>query len=125
DLAACVPEIAEPARVEALVAETPVEAFDESILNRFAWIDVIQFDSMIDSPGKEVAAGQFAAVIHADSFRPAAIGDHAIEGARHAAAWQGSIDFKGQALAGKRVDNRQHTHASAIRHSVVDEVHRP
>ena len=51
DSAACVPEIAEPTRVQALVAETPVEAFYESILNWFARFDVIQFDSMVDSPG--------------------------------------------------------------------------
>ena len=72
-----------------------------------------------------MTAGQFTAVVHAYSFRPAAIGDHAIEGACHAAAWQGSIDFKRQALAGERINNRQHAHASAIGHSVVNEIHRP
>ena len=88
DSAACVPEIAEPARVQALVAKAPVEAFDESILDWFAGFDVIEFDSMVDSPGEEVTTGQFAAVIHAYSLRPAATGDHPIESARYAAARQ-------------------------------------
>ena len=40
DLPACFPEIAEPVRVQAFIAEAAVETFSECILNRLAWLDV-------------------------------------------------------------------------------------
>lgn len=36
--------------VEALVAQAAVEALDESVLLRFAWIDVVPFDTVLVGP---------------------------------------------------------------------------
>lgn len=42
DPAPCLPKIAEPTGVEALVAQPSVETFDESVLNRLYRFDVIE-----------------------------------------------------------------------------------
>ena len=63
DLPASVPEISEPLCVQALVSQPAVKAFDVGVLNRFARLDMDQFNTLIDSPGQEVSRGQFAAVV--------------------------------------------------------------
>ena len=50
DPSPCFPEIAEPAGVKALVAQPSVETLNESVLNRLSGFNVIEFDSVIDSP---------------------------------------------------------------------------
>ena len=50
DPAPCFPEIAEPAGIQTLVSQPSVETFNESVLDRLSWFDVIEFDPVIDSP---------------------------------------------------------------------------
>ncbi len=80
DLPASVPEIPKPLRIQALISEPSVETFDRSVLNWFAGLNVNQFDRLLDTPGEEMARGEFAAIVHSDTIRPAACSDHDVEG---------------------------------------------
>src|SRR5665213_3417984 len=79
--------------VEALVAEAAVEAFDEGVLRRLPWLDVVQAYSMRSSPRKHRKARHLRAVVHDDRLRiPAIIGDP-IEHGSHPGAADRRIDF--------------------------------
>jgi hypothetical protein len=52
-------------------------------------------------------------------------GLEAIEHARHAEAWQGSVDFDDDTLAREIVDDVQRAKGAAIRERVERKVHRP
>lgn len=125
DPAPCFPEIAEPAGVKTLVAQPSVEAFNESVLNRLSRFNVIELDSVIDSPREKVTAGEFAAVIHANPFWSATLRDHTVQRTGNATAGQTGIDFQGEAFAGEGVDNRQYADRPPVGQTIVNEIERP
>lgn len=45
DRAAGIVQICEPVKVQARVAEAAVEAFDERVPRRFAWLDEVELDA--------------------------------------------------------------------------------
>ena len=49
--------------VEKLVAQTAVEAFDEGVLHRLAWRDVMPLDRGLAGPCQDGVAGEFAAIV--------------------------------------------------------------
>ena len=50
-------KVPEPTDVEELIAQLSVEAFHSPVLHRAAGLDMKQFDTMRQAPGKEVPAG--------------------------------------------------------------------
>lgn len=50
--------------VEALVAQTPVEALDEVVLHRLARLDVMPLDAALLRPAQDDRRGQLGAVAH-------------------------------------------------------------
>lgn len=79
DFGSCVEQVREPVGPQALLAQPPVEALDMSVLGRLAGLDRAQFDLPLQSPGEEVPAGQFGAVVTADSLRSAAARDDLVQ----------------------------------------------
>jgi hypothetical protein len=69
--------------------------------------------------------GQFAAVVHSKSLRPATLGDNRIQHTRHTRTGEAGVHFQRQAFARKCVHHSEHPHGSAIRQAVVHEVQRP
>ena len=55
DLAACIPQVPEPTRIQAFVPQAAVKALDMAVLDRLSGLDVNEFDPPINSPGEEVA----------------------------------------------------------------------
>ena len=88
-----VPKVPKPLRVQAFVSEPTVKTLDMGVLNGFAWLDMSQFDALIDAPGQEVSRGQFGAIVHPNPFRFAAFGDHTIQRSGDTSAGQAGIDF--------------------------------
>ena len=99
DLDACIEQVSEPTHAQALFSQPAVKALHMGILNRLAGLDVAQVDLPLHSPGQEVTAGQFRAVVVADAKRPAAPCDKLIEHAGHPAAGEAGIDLQGIACA--------------------------
>ena len=60
------PETQEDVLIEALIAKFAVEALDESVLHRFAGLDVVPGDP-IDGPAQHRATSQFSAVVHQEA----------------------------------------------------------
>lgn len=94
NLPACMPQVSKPLSVQAFVSEPAVKAFDVGVLNWFAGLDMNQLNTLVDAPGQEVSRGQFAAVVHPDPFRLAALGNHAVERSRDASTRQTGIYFQ-------------------------------
>src|SRR5277367_3415616 len=65
----------EPARVEALVAESPVEALDVAVLHGTAGLDVHQSDLPVLGPGQHATRGELRPVVGAHTLRSAALLD--------------------------------------------------
>jgi hypothetical protein len=59
-------EIGEQVLVEALVAQTAIEALDEAILHRFARSDVVPLDAAILRPGDRAGERSAALLCRAD-----------------------------------------------------------
>jgi hypothetical protein len=121
----CFPEICEPARVEAFVAEFTVKAFGECVLHRLPRLDIVQSDAAVDAPGKEVPRSEFTAVVHAYAFRSAALEDNPVKRPRHALTRQTGIDFQSQTFARERINDRQHADRATTGQAVVNEVDGP
>jgi len=50
-------QVAEHGLVEQLVAHPTVETFDETVLHRFAWRDVVPFDLVLGTPSQDGVTG--------------------------------------------------------------------
>jgi hypothetical protein len=98
DFDACIEQVAEPTHAQAFFSEPAVKALHMGILDRLAGLDVAQVDLPLHSPGQEVTAGQFRAVVAADAKRPAAPCDDLIQHPGHPAAGEASIDLQSQTL---------------------------
>lgn len=65
DLFSCVSKGSEPVKVQALISELSLEAFDKAILHRFPGIDMDNNkDVMLFCPCKESLCGTFRPIIH-------------------------------------------------------------
>ena len=65
---------------------------------------VVQRNSALHAPGREVPRSQFTAVVHTYALRPAALEDDPVERSRHALTRQTGIDFQGRAFAREGID---------------------
>jgi hypothetical protein len=70
--------------VQALFAESAVEALDKCVLHRFGRIDPVQRDAARPSPFVERSAREIRPVVHHDQLRLAAQLDRALERSNHA-----------------------------------------
>ena len=86
--------------VQKLVAQPPVEAFDEAVLHGLSRRDVVPFDLGVCRPGQDRVARQFGAVVADDRLGFAAPGNDEIELARHALARQRGVGDGGKAFPG-------------------------
>jgi len=75
DLAPRVEQIAEPAHVEAFLSQAAVETFHMRILDGLARPDVDQIDSSFQAPGQIRPAGELRAIVAADAWGRASLGD--------------------------------------------------
>ena len=64
-------ETGEPVQVEAVVPELAVEALDEGVLRRLAWLDEVQFHTRLPCPEEHGLARQLGAVVADDGPRQA------------------------------------------------------
>ncbi len=118
-------QCAEPARVQAFVAKTSVEAFDVSVLHRSSWLDVDQVDPAFFCPAQHAPRCELRSVVGTHTLRLATLLDQLIQRSRHATAAKARISLQHQALARERIDHTEDANHPAVRQSIHDEVHRP
>ena len=86
--------------VEALVAEPPVEALNESVLNRLSGRDIVPSDAAFLLPAQDGVRSQLSAVVADDHQRFLAGREDGVELARHPSAGDRCVDNQRQTLAG-------------------------
>ena len=115
----------EPVQVEALVAETAVEALGKRVLHRLAGVDELEFDTESSRPLLEVRARELGAVVADEPFGPTSLLDGLEQLDGHVRGAQRGADFHSDALAREVVDDREHADGATVRELVVNEVHAP
>ncbi len=83
----------EPGSSKALVAESAVEALDESVLRRLAWGDVVEANPPPPSPLVKVPRCELGAVVHAQDGGLAVLGDCDVKGRRELGRRQAVVDL--------------------------------
>jgi len=115
----------EPALVQALVPEPPVEALGERILNRLAGLNELKRDAARVCPLIECLAGELGTIVTDERRREAARYGQLIKHAHHALARQREVDFDRRRLAREVIDARECAKLPPVAQCVRDEVHAP
>ncbi len=104
-----------PMHVEAFIAKPSVEAFDESVLHRFAGFDVLHFDILLSGPLHEMQACKLGPVITDKRFGLlSSMRECIFERARHARRRERACHFERHALSGVFIDHRQQSNTVAV-----------
>src|SRR5208283_1276778 len=72
--------------IQKLIPQAAVEAFDEGVLHRLAWRDVVPCDMALIGPCQDGVACEFAAIVADNHLRLAALDNEAIQFPRYAEA---------------------------------------
>jgi hypothetical protein len=99
DRPASVEQADEPVLVEALLPELSVEALDEGVLHRLAWLDEVKVDSSTVRPAIEHPTSELRPVVRDDRRGKSARRGEALEHLDHAQPRQRVVDLDGDALA--------------------------
>jgi len=100
-------ESAEPACVQALVAEPSVEALHMAVLHGTTPLDMDQADLALLGPAQHLSRSILWPVVRARAQRRAALCDQPIQHPRHASGPQAGIGLQRQTLAGERYPSGQ------------------
>src|ERR1019366_2546706 len=100
----------EPLRVEALVAQPPMEAFDMSILHRPSRLDVHQPNLPVFRPAQLATRGELRSVVRAQVLRPATLFDQPLQHTRHPSAAETGVGLKRQTLTCVRIYHAEDSH---------------
>src|ERR1700761_4941913 len=98
DLAARIPEVPEPTRIETFVAEAPVKALDVPVLCGLAGLNVNRADAALNAPRQVMPTADLWPIIGTNEFRCAALVDDALQYPGHALARHAGIRFQRQAF---------------------------
>lgn len=93
-----------PVLVKAVVAESSIEGFNESILHRFAGLDVMEMNLGSLCPKVHGFASELRPIIRGDGFGQTTGAGKFLKDIDHGSAADGSIDMNGQALTGEVID---------------------
>src|SRR5271167_3615372 len=92
-------ECSKPGCVEALVAQSAVEALYVAVLHRATGLDVYQPDLPVLRPADHAPRSELRLVVRAQVFGPATLADQPLQHARHAARAEAGVGLQRQALA--------------------------
>jgi hypothetical protein len=111
--------------VEALVAQTAIEALDEAILHRFARSDVVPLDAAILLPGEDRVRGELGAVVTDDHAGIAPLFGDPIKFAGDTKTGERGVHHQTEAFPGEVIDQREDAEAPAAHQRIRDQVERP
>src|SRR5579871_6079723 len=111
--------------VQELIAQSSVEALDESVLCRLAGRNVVPFDPALLRPAQHRQTGQLGAVVGDDHGRTATHGDDRLELAHDPQSRQRRVGDQRQAFAREVVDDGEDAEPSPVRERIRQKVHAP
>lgn len=111
--------------VQELVAQRPIERFNECILLRLTGITVVPLDPVFAGPHQDRPAGELGPVIADDASRFAIESPPRIECACHLDARDTRFAHQTKVLAAGVIIDRQHAQLMGSAEFVGNEVHRP
>ena len=88
-----VKQVAEPASVQALIAQFAVRAFHVPVLHQPAWFNITKIDSSLNTPSHEMPGGELRPIVAPDALWPGTVREGNFEHASHSAAGETSIHF--------------------------------
>ena len=109
--------------VEALIAESTIEAFDIGILRGLAWLDECELHTASMRPCIECQTGEFGSMVDPDHLRQRAMLCNAVQYTRHALSRNRGIDLDDDAFPGTVIHHIEAPNASAIRQTIMHEIH--
>src|SRR5215207_3179347 len=125
DDAAHLGQAAEPALVEALLAEAAVEALDRGVLHGLSRIDEEQLHAVLVSPAVEVTTAQLRSIVHNQHVGVAAFAGDVLQHRDHPLARQREVGEDRRALARAVVLQVGGAEPAAVGEAVLGEVERP
>ena len=93
DFPSGVKQVMKPTDPQTLFAQASVKAFHVRVLRGLTGLDVDQLDLPLNSPGQEMTAGQFGAVVAANRPRFSAVLDDLVQHPCYARAGEARIYF--------------------------------
>ena len=111
--------------VQAFVAESPVKAFDEGVVGRFARPGKVQGHPVLVGPAIKRLGDELGTVVDADGPGRAAARGDPLHGLDDLFTSNALIDIDGQGPAGESIDYGQRPQAPAVEQRVRYKVHRP
>src|ERR1700728_363466 len=124
-LAASIGQREEDLHVQALVAQSPVEALDIAVLDRPSRPDEIQMHAVPVSPEVHGPAGELGPVVDGDRLSGTTTGDDNIECRSHPLSAEGVIGMEQQTLAGYLAAYRHPAHPATIGQPLSHKIHAP
>lgn len=97
----------EPVTVQALIAQSAVEALDVCVLHGFAGLYEAQLDACVRSPCVEGATSEFRAIVEREARRCAALIDHVLQRLDHGDAGEAVCGNEREALMRTNVDDSE------------------
>src|SRR5690242_5348558 len=125
DLPASIPQVRKPTRIQAFVAQTPVETFHMPVLHGLPRLNVHCGDLLLDAPGQVMPTGEFGPIIGSQSCRPAVHCHGVLQHARHAAARKACVRLQRQTHARVGVDHAEHANPPAAGGHVAGKIQCP
>jgi hypothetical protein len=111
--------------VEAFVAKTAIERFNERVLCGLSRLDKVQPNLAIARPARHGDARQFCSIVHYDGLRISSHRADRIKDASDSTAAKRRINLDRKALAGEVVDDIERPDSTTRFKAVVDKVERP
>src|SRR5581483_5252350 len=123
---ACIAQRVEPLHIQAFVTQPPIEAFDESVLDRPTWADEAKLDSVSHGPDLQCTPCELPPVVQSDALRScAAFLDGLRQSRSHMRAVHRAIRFQRHTVTIELIDHRQDAVGSSLRQLVADKIGRP
>lgn len=115
----------EPMLVEALVAHRAVEALDEGILHRLAWLDEQVLHTMRVGPARQRLACELRSVVGQQPPWVAALGHQPIQNPGDSLAAYRAVHFDGKTLPCVVIHHIERPKLAPVGQLIAHEVHRP
>jgi hypothetical protein len=100
-----VPEIPKPARVQAFITQSAVEAFHVTVLRWLSGLNVNRANAALRAPGQIVPTADLRPIVRAKKLWCATELNDSLQHSRYTPAWHAGIGFQSQAFAGKGIDD--------------------
>lgn len=121
----CFIQCSEQIKIQYFGPVRSVKPFDKCVLRRLTWLDKLQHYAMLLSPLCQSQRYQFRAVIHPHFQRISTVCHYFVQNPNNALCRDIQVNFDGESLAVKIIDDVESPKTSAACQRVVHKINRP